>query len=390
MTICNMSIEAGARAGMIAPDDTTFAYLEGRPLAPKGAAWDEALERWRSLRDRRRRRRSTRVSRSTSTSSSPRSPGARTRAWSLPVDGRVPVPRRLRRPRRARRRRAGARVHGPRAGDARSRTSPSTACSSARARTPGSRTCGRRRASSPAASGRPRVRALVVPGSAQVKRAAEEEGLDRIFRDAGFEWREAGCSMCLGMNPDVLGPGERCASTSNRNFEGRQGRGGRTHLVSPAMAAAAAIEGHFVDVRELSSWEPDVKPFRRVTGASPSLDRADVDTDQIVPEQFLKRIERTGFGEFLFHDWRFDQDGEPRPDFELNDPAYAGAKMLLAGRNFGCGSSREHAPWALAGLRLRGRDRAVVRRHLPHQLHEDRARPDRARGRRGQAASWSR
>ena len=125
-----------------------------------------------------------------------------------------------------------------------------------------------------------RVRAMVVPGSATVKRQAEEEGLDRVFEAAGFEWRRAGCSMCLGMNPDVLAPGERCASTSNRNFEGRQGRGGRTHLVSPAVAAATAIEGRFVDVRDRGGL---VKAFRRVTSRAAVLDRADVDTDQIVP-----------------------------------------------------------------------------------------------------------
>ena len=163
----------------------------------------------------------------------------------------------------------------------------------------------------------PNVRALVVPGSATIKRLAEEEGLDRVFRDAGFEWRRAGCSMCLGMNPDMLADGERCASTSNRNFEGRQGRGGRTHLVSPQLAAATAIAGHFVDPRELANG---MKPFRRVTGRVAVLDRADVDTDQIIPKQFLKRIERTGFGEFLFFDWRLDADGAPRPEFELNDP----------------------------------------------------------------------
>ena len=155
--------------------------------------------------------------------------------------------------------------------------------------------------------------------------------------------------MCLGMNPDILAPGERCASTSNRNFEGRQGRGGRTHLVSPEMAAAAAIEGHFVDIR---TWY-DGRSRRRcgsgrpaevmVWSRSPSspggvsvLDRADVDTDQIIPKQFLKRVERTGFGEFLFYDWA----KEPGWDLPANP-------ILAAGPNFGCGSSREHAPWAL-------------------------------------------
>ena len=176
--------------------------------------------------------------------------------------------------------------------------------------------------------------------------------------------------MCLGMNPDILKPGERCASTSNRNFEGRQGRGGRTHLVSPQMAAAAAIEGHFVDIREL---ELAMEPVNVIAGAVSVLDRDDVDTDQIIPKQFLKRIERTGFGEFLFYDWR----KEPGWDLPANP-------ILVAGRNFGCGSSREHAPVGARGLRLQGHRRAVVRRHLRVQLHEDR--PAAGRARRGRRA----
>ena len=174
---------------------------------------------------------------------------------------------------------------------------------------------------------------MVVPGSAQVKAKAEAEGLDEVFRAAGFDWRSAGCSMCLGMNPDILSPGERCASTSNRNFEGRQGKGGRTHLVSPKMAAAAAIEGDFVDIRE---WEQPMEPVDVIEGPVSVIDRADVDTDQIIPKQFLKRVERTGFGEFLFYDWIRDGEIELEPN-----------PVLVAGANFGCGSSREHAPWAI-------------------------------------------
>jgi len=143
-----------------------------------------------------------------------------------------------------------------------------------------------------------RVRALVVPGSQRVKAQAEQEGLDRVFREAGFEWRNAGCSMCLGMNADVLGAGERCAATSNRNFEGRQGRGGRTHLMSPVMAAAAAIG------RTPRGRARMVTPFVRHRGKVVALPRANVDTDQIVPKQFLKGIERTGFAQSLFFDWR--------------------------------------------------------------------------------------
>ena len=164
--------------------------------------------------------------------------------------------------------------------------------------------------------------------------------------------------MCLGMNPDILQPGERCASTSNRNFEGRQGRGGRTHLVSPQMAAAAAVEGHFVDIREWTLMEP----VRVIEGAVSVLDRADVDTDQIIPKQFLKRVERTGFGEFLFYDWA----KQPGWDLPPNP-------ILAAGRNFGCGSLARARALGARGLRLQGDRRAELRRHLLLQLHEDRA-----------------
>jgi len=246
MTVCNMSIEAGARAGMIAPDQTTFDYLRGRPFVPKD--FDAAVERWKKL---------------------PSDPGATYDkvlifdaadvtpqvTWGTnpgqvaPVTGRVPKP-----------------DEAP--GDAERKTITSAleymalrpgepinqieldrvfigSCTNARIED--------LRAAAAVARGykvASRVGAMVVPGSGPVKRQAEAEGLDRVFKDAGFEWREAGCSMCLAMNPDKLEPGERCASTSNRNFEGRQGKGGRTHLVSPAMAAAAAITGHFVDIRE--------------------------------------------------------------------------------------------------------------------------------------------
>ena len=187
-----------------------------------------------------------------------------------------------------------------------------------------------------------------------MKRQPESEGLDRVFSDAGAEWRDAGCSMCLGMNPDILQPGERCASTSNRNFEGRQGRGGRTHLVSPAMAAAAAVEGRITDVRRLqrASRRPVVRPFRCEHGTLVPLDRSDVDTDQIIPKQFLKRIERTGFGPFLFHDWRYDDGGAERPDFVLNRdrvPRRHGARrraqlrLRLVARARGLGARRTTA-----------------------------------------------
>jgi len=250
LTVCNMSIEAGARAGMIAPDDTTFAYLDGRPGAPKGAEWERALERWRALRSDEKAAfdREVRVDVAALV---PQVTWGTNPGMVVPVTGVVPDP---------------AGVEDP---DERAAVERALAYMALEPGTPiadlridrvfiGSCTNSRledlRAAARVAAGGRVAegVRALVVPGSAQVKRQAEAEGLDRVFREAGFEWRDAGCSMCLGMNPDILAPGERCASTSNRNFEGRQGRGGRTHLVGPEMAAAAAIAGHFVDVRELA------------------------------------------------------------------------------------------------------------------------------------------
>ena len=242
MTICNMSIEAGARAGMIAPDDTTFRYVEGRPHAPKGAAWEAALEAWRAL---------------------PSDPGARfdrevtidarelrpyvswgtNPAQTVAIDERVPDPAQLPESDRAAADRA-LRYMALRPGTPMREVAVDAvflgSCTNARIED--------LRAAAGVVRGRTvnkGVRALVVPGSAAVKAQAEKEGLDGVFRAAGFEWRDPGCSMCLGMNPDVLRPGERCASTSNRNFEGRQGAGGRTHLVSPVVAAATAIAGRF-------------------------------------------------------------------------------------------------------------------------------------------------
>jgi 3-isopropylmalate/(R)-2-methylmalate dehydratase large subunit len=249
MTICNMSIEAGARAGMIAPDDTTFGYLEGRPYAPKGAAWDAALSYWRSLPtdlgagfDREVEIAGADLMPFVSWGTNP--------SQVVPVTGTVPHP-------------DDFSDLLDRDAAARALDYMDLEAGTAITQIPidrvffGSCTNGRiedLRAGAALLDGKrvhPDVQAMVVPGSGLVKLQAEEEGLDRIFKEAGFEWRDAGCSMCLGMNPDILAPGERCASTSNRNFEGRQGRGGRTHLVSPPMAVAAAVEGHFVDVR---SW----------------------------------------------------------------------------------------------------------------------------------------
>jgi 3-isopropylmalate/(R)-2-methylmalate dehydratase large subunit len=249
MTVCNMSIEAGARAGMVAPDDTTFAYMEGRPAAPRGAEWEQALDRWRGLRTDDGATFDDAVEIDVS-ALTPQVTWGTNPGMVAPVDGVVPDP---------------AAYDDPVEREVVERAlrymdlDPGTpireiridrvfigSCTNARIED--------LRAAAEVVSGRhvaPTVRAMVVPGSAKVKAQAEQEGLDRVFTTAGFEWRQAGCSMCLGMNPDVLSAGERCASTSNRNFEGRQGAGGRTHLVSPAMAAAAAVTGRFTDVREL-------------------------------------------------------------------------------------------------------------------------------------------
>jgi 3-isopropylmalate/(R)-2-methylmalate dehydratase large subunit len=250
MTICNMSIEAGARAGMIAPDDTTFAYLEGRAAAPRGAAWERALERWRALRSDAEAVFDRVVEIDVSTLR-PQVTWGTNPGMVAPVDAVVPDPSdhadAAEREAVERALRYMDLTPGTRISDVQIDRVFIGSCTNARIED--------LRAAAAVAAGRrvaDHVRAMVVPGSAQVKRQAEEEGLHEVFQRAGFEWRRAGCSMCLGMNPDILAPGERCASTSNRNFEGRQGRGGRTHLVSPPMAAAAAIAGHFIDVRELA------------------------------------------------------------------------------------------------------------------------------------------
>src|SRR5437867_9600281 len=249
MTVCNMSIEAGARAGMIAPDETTFAYLAGRPRAPTGAAWTRAVEAWRGLQsdpgatyDRRVTLDAARVPPQVTWGTSPGMVTGVTGAVPDPAD--YPTDDERRAVSRALEY-MGLEPGTPLAGLPIDRVFLGS-CTNGRIedlRAAARVVRGRRVASG--------VRAMVVPGSQLVRAQAEREGLDRVFREAGFEWRNAGCSMCLGMNPDILQPGERCASTSNRNFEGRQGRGGRTHLMSPEMAAAAAIEGRFVDIR---SW----------------------------------------------------------------------------------------------------------------------------------------
>ncbi|HJX92974.1 MAG TPA: 3-isopropylmalate dehydratase large subunit [Pyrinomonadaceae bacterium] len=250
MTLCNMSIEAGARAGMVAADETTFAYMQGRRFAPKGEAWDAALKYWKTLRsdddavfDK--------VVEIDASSLEPFVTWGTSPGMVVPVSSCVPDP-------------SDAKTLADRQAAERAleymALTPRTSIQDIAIDRAFIGSCTNARIEDLRAAARvvkgyhinSSVSALVVPGSYDVKKEAEREGLDRIFSEAGFEWREPGCSMCLGMNPDILEPGERCASTSNRNFEGRQGRGGRTHLVSPMMAAAAAIKGHFTDVR---NWE---------------------------------------------------------------------------------------------------------------------------------------
>ena len=396
MSICNMSIEAGARAGMIAPDETTFNYLKGRPLAPKvdSPEWKKAVKYWSSLKT---------------------DPGAKfdkdvfidakdiipTVSWGtspqdvIPITGVVPNPEDFpTEPTKESARRAleyMGLTPGTKMEDVELDKIFIGSCTNARIED--------LRAAAKIVEGKkiaPNLkRAMVVPGSGLVKKQAESEGLDKIFLDAGFEWREAGCSMCLGMNPDILSPKERCASTSNRNFEGRQGAGGRTHLMSPVMAAAAAIVGKLADVRKLTEYNvtpskatpktelsPEISDidtdddierlldlpednqphansstasssggqpkFTTLKGIAAPMERSNVDTDAIIPKQFLKTIKRTGLGSALFYALRFNEDGSEKPDFVLNKEPYRHAKILVVtGPNFGCGSSREHAPWAL-------------------------------------------
>jgi 3-isopropylmalate/(R)-2-methylmalate dehydratase large subunit len=250
MTVCNMSIEGGARAGMVAPDDITFSYLEGRPFAPRGAAFTEAVTRWKALRTDDGAKFDATVELDAA-ALAPQVTWGTNPGMVTSVTGRVPDPVSFSDP------------------EQQKATARALEYMALRPGTPivdipidrvfiGSCTNSRLedlRAAARVVRGKHIARnlkgALVVPGSQVVRAQAEKEGLDQVFRDAGFEWREAGCSMCLGMNDDILLPGERSASTSNRNFEGRQGKGSRTHLVSPIMAAAAAIAGHFVDVRSL-------------------------------------------------------------------------------------------------------------------------------------------
>lgn len=399
MSVCNMSIEAGARAGMIAPDEITFDYLRGRPLAPKGEEWDRAVAYWKTLKSDEGAKFDIELNISASDI-------VPTVTWGtspqdvVAITGSVPDPKTMSDPvKRASAERALAYMG----------LEPNTAMEEISVDKVFIGSCTNSRiedlrsavkviiAAGPDAKVPPNVHAMVVPGSGIIKQHAEAEGLDAIFKRAGFDWREAGCSMCLGMNPDQLAPKERCASTSNRNFEGRQGAGGRTHLVSPAMAAAAAMTGKLTDVRKflgavaesyvaavplkkISAFEfmhqtspsPDAVPtggtsdssslpptsspsavekFIVVKGIAAPLYIENVDTDMIIPKQFLKTLKRTGLADALFFNIRKDPVTNANTDFVLNREPYTKAKILVCtGNNFGCGSSREHAPWSLCVL----------------------------------------
>jgi 3-isopropylmalate dehydratase large subunit/3-isopropylmalate dehydratase small subunit len=399
MSMCNMTIEAGARAGMIAPDATTFAYVKGRPMSPKGSEWEKALSYWKTLKtdrgavfDKDISIQARDIIPTVSWGTSPQEV--------VPITGCVPDPKDA--PTEARRNNMLQMLKymgleaGQKMQDLKIQKAFIGSCTNSRIedmRSAASVIKGRKVAAG--------VRAMVVPGSGVIKEQAEAEGLHKVFLDAGFEWREPGCSMCLGMNPDQTPAQERCASTSNRNFEGRQGPGSRTHLMSPMMAAAAAITGRLTDVREflmtaegakgyaVAAAPRDDKDFLGTdnpvapapkckcssgdvaavggpvaggmaqfttlnAGIAAPLRRNNVDTDCIIPKQFLKTIKRTGLGKGAFYELRWEEDGEtPKPEFVLNQTPYNASQVLITGENFGCGSSREHAPWALNDLGIK-------------------------------------
>lgn len=411
MSISNMAIEAGARAGLIAPDEITFEYLKNRPMTPSSDNWDTAVEYWKSLRtddgaiyDKTVIINAADIGPTITWGTSPQDVA--------PITGTVPL--------------ISAEGHNSARQAAIKRSLEYIGLEEGQKLEGvpidkvfiGSCTNGRiedLRAAAAVAMGRKvadKIHALVVPGSGLVKKQAEDEGLDKIFIEAGFDWREPGCSMCLAMNADKLKPKERCASTSNRNFEGRQGNGGRTHLMSPAMAAAAAVSGSLADVRNFpflgepssdprtksklsrvfttehkTSPGPIVAPsapylanvkseasstaggglpkFEKLTGVAAPLDIQNIDTDMIIPKEFLKTIKRSGLGFAAFAELRYEnpQDvatigeevAKPRIDFILNQEGYKDGKtsILITGDNFGCGSSREHAPWAINDMGIR-------------------------------------
>jgi len=410
MSISNMAIEAGARAGVIAPDDITFDYLKGRPMSPSEEEWDSAVKYWRSLAsdegavyDKTIVIEGKEIPPTVTWGTSPQD--------TMPVTGVVPKAdeegndeARVAAVERA------LNYIGLKGGEEiKGQTITKVfigSCTNGRIediRNVAAIAMGRKVAEG--------VHAMVVPGSGLVKNQAEEEGLDKILMEAGFDWREPGCSMCLAMNPDKLKPQERCASTSNRNFEGRQGNGGRTHLMSPAMAASAAVTGAIADVRDFpylgeASEDPrlantqsnvfntesypnagaSINPrapylanvdsdadsasavglprFEVLTGVGAPLDIQNIDTDMIIPKEFLKTIKRSGLGFAAFAELRYDNPeavatigpevAKDKEDFVLNKEGYKDVtSILLAGDNFGCGSSREHAPWSINDMGIK-------------------------------------
>ncbi|QKX61607.1 uncharacterized protein TRUGW13939_08759 [Talaromyces rugulosus] len=381
MSLCNMTIEAGARAGIIAPDDVTFEYIKGRPLAPDASVWDEAVHTWRRLKSDPEARFDQEI-KIDATDVTPTVTWGTSPEHAVHVGGLVPHPESFREESKQLNCKQALQYMGLEAGT-RMTDIPIDkvfigSCTNARLED--------LRSAANILRGRkisPNIKAaLAVPGSGIVKQQAESEGLDRVFINAGFEWREPGCSLCIGLNEDQLNPYERSASTSNRNFENRQGTAGRTHLMSPAMAAAAAVQGKITDVRDFhcekieasvplsypdnldddsrfdepeeSSQTSDRvvetvnKVFRSVEGYVAIMDRANVDTDCILPKQFCTTIVRTGLRDGLFHNLRWSPEGKPEPSFVLNQKPYDKASVLLCTKpNFGCGSSREHAVWAL-------------------------------------------
>ncbi|CUM55705.1 3-isopropylmalate dehydratase [Debaryomyces fabryi] len=411
MSICNMAIEGGARAGMIKPDEITFNYIKGRPLAPKGEEWEKALAYWKTLHSDEDAKFDYDI-KIDAADIVPTITWGNSPQDALPITAKVPDPSTVSDPIVKSGMERALKYQGLKPNtplkDIKIDKAFIGSCTNARIED--------LRAAAKVAKGHKKADnvklVLVVPGSGLIKAQAEKEGLHKIFEQAGFSWREAGCSMCLGMNPDILDPEERCASTSNRNFEGRQGAASRTHLMSPAMAAAAAIKGHFTDIREFDydntdepsvaigsdedqalqdavyehekqpvddsasirdeqlndiPREPETKKskvikatstpagmdkFTVLTSITAPLDKANVDTDAIIPKQFLKTIKRTGLKNGLFYEARFVKDPktgkDTETDFVLNVNPYRSAEILLVtGDNFGCGSSREHAPWAL-------------------------------------------
>lgn len=416
MSISNMAIEAGARAGLIAADEVTFEYLKGRPMVPKPdhPDWERACEYWRGLAtdagakfDKEVFIEAADIAPTITWGTSPEHTAAITDVVPDPEDEADPA-------RKAAYQRAlGYMGLDDKVGNKLDSLSVDKvfigSCTNGRIedmRAVASVVKGKK--VHPALVGH----AMVVPGSGLVKEQAEEEGLDTIIIEAGMDWRQPGCSMCLAMNPDKLGDKERCASTSNRNFEGRQGAGGRTHLVSPIMAAAAAITGRLTDVRTIelahipvpgeagmpesalmrdqmsaagesagaviresegTSASVGMPVFNNLKGVTAPLDIQNIDTDMIIPKEYLKTIKRTGLGFAAFAELRYQnpvevaQAGGPDgvaievADFVLNRPEYreregrdgVGTMIVVAGDNFGCGSSREHAPWSINGMGIR-------------------------------------